>query len=426
MIGWLKKLMGGKPQMNATDLARLRAEQRERLKSGNPDDMRDLAGDAATDPEILYYLAKSDDANVRRAIATNAATPVQASAMLANDRDVDVRFALAARLIELLPELSEDKYSQLYAYTVQALGVLAQDEVIKIRQALSSALRDYAKAPPTVVARLARDVERIISEPILRFCVALADDDLLDILSHHPEPWMIAAIAGRPIVSDDVSGAVVRTGDAAATGILVNNKGASLSAETLQAVIDRARDYPEWHQSVALRPELTVDLAQQLAGFVGEAVLTVLEKRSDLDAPTRYQVVDIVKRRLAYQRAGGESGAEKVVRYLRDGTLTPEVIHDAAVWQDWDFFYAAMSSRSKIDPETLRKMMTSGAAKPLITACYCANIPMRMCIEFQRIVGKLQPKNLVYAKGGTDYPLTAEDMTWQLEFFGIRTPLPQH
>ena len=84
-----------------------------------------------------------------------------------------------------------------------------------------------------------------------------------------------------------------------------------------------------------------------------------------------------------------------------------------------------MAARANIDPDTLRKMMTSGAAKPLITACYCANIPMRMCIEFQRIVGKLQPKNLVYAKGGTDYPLTAEDMTSQLEFFGSRPPVPR-
>lgn len=425
MIGWLKKLMGADKKAGV-DVAALHASQRERLKNGNPADMQDMAQDAATDPEILYYLAKSDNAQVRRAVASNAATPVQASTLLANDHDVDVRFALAARLIELLPELSEDKYSQLYAYTVQALGVLAQDEVTRIRQALSSALKDYAKAPPSVVARLARDVERIISEPILRFCVALADDDLLDILSHHPEPWMISAIAGRPTVSDDVSGAVVKTGDNTATGVLINNAGASLSAETLQAVIDRARDFPEWHQAVVLRPELTVDLAQQLVGFVGEAVLTVLEKRSDFDAPTRHQVADIVKRRLAYQRSGGNSTAEKVAAYLRDGTLTPEVIHDAAVWQDWDFFYAAMSARSGIDGETLRKMMTSGAAKPLITACYCAKIPMRMCIEFQRIVGKLQPRALVYAKGGTDYPLTHDDMTWQLEFFGITVPLPTH
>lgn len=424
MFGWFKKLIGAKPAKTASPhLSDAdRARQRALLKDGKIDDLRRLAGDTATDPEILYYLARHDNAEVRKSVAVNKATPVQASALLANDRDVDVRYALAARLIELLPELSEDKYSQIYAYTVQALGVLAQDEVIRIRQALSSALRDFAKAPPMVVARLARDVERVISEPILRFCVALADDDLLDILSQHPEPWMISAIAARQSVSDDVSAAVWKTGDADAATVLIGNAGAALSADTLQQIIDRARVIPEWHQPVALRPELTVDLAQQLAGFVGEAVLTVLEKRSDLDAATRYQVADIVKRRLAYQGQGREGAAAKLRRYVEAGTLTPEVIHDAAVWQDWDFFYAAMSHRSGIPADIVRRMMTGGTPKPIIAACYCAQLPMRMCVELQRIVGKLQPRNLVYARGGTDYPLTPAEIKWQLEFFGLTPP----
>ncbi len=417
MLGWIKKIIGGR-KVNTVSVETLRRQQRERLKGGRTEDLTALAGGADTDPEILYYLAKNNNPGIRRAVAVNRATPVQASTMLANDRDVDVRYALAARLVELLPELSEDKYSQLYAYTVQALGVLAQDEVSKIRQSLSTALRDYAKAPPTVVARLARDVERAISEPILRFCVALADDDLLDILSHHPEPWMISAIAQRQSVSDDVSGAVVKTGDVTATGLLLQNAGARLSGETLQSIIERARDYPEWHQPMALRAELTVDLAQQLVGFAGEAVLTVLEKRSDFDAPTRHQVADIVKRRLAYQR-GRESAETKVARYIREGQLSPEVLHDAAVWQDWDFFYAAMGQMAGINPDILRRMMTGGAAKPIIAACWCAGLPMRLCVDLQRLVGKLQPKNLVYAKGGIDYPISEEDIRWQLEFFGV-------
>lgn len=427
MIGWLKNILGGKKQAGApAHLSdKVRAAQREKLKSGQLQDLQELATDTATDPEILYYLARHDDASVRKSVATNKATPVQASAMLANDRDIDVRYALAARLVELLPELSEDKYSQIYAYTVQALGVLAQDEVIKIRQALSSALRDYAKAPPTVVARLARDVERVISEPILRFCVALADDDLLDILSQHPEPWMISAIAGRQSLSDDVSAAVFDTGDIDATTILLGNSGASLSAMTLQKIIERARAIPEWHQSVALRPELTVDLAQQLAGFVGEAVLTVLEKRSDLDAPTRHQIVDIVKRRLAYQGGGREAPEDKLRRYVADNRLTPEVLHDAVVWQDWDFFYLAMGYRARIHPSVVKRMMNSGSAKPIITVCFCAGLPMRLCVEFQRLVGKLQPKSLIYARGGTDYPLTPTEMKWQLEFFGVNIDLPE-
>ncbi len=423
MIGWLGKILGGG---KSAAQKRSHTEQRERLKRGNPQDLQDLASGSDTDPEILYYLARSDDAAIRKAVAVNKATPVQASALLANDRDIDVRFALAARLIELLPSLSEDQHSQLYAYTVQALGVLAQDEVIRIRQALTSAIKDHAKAPAEVAARLARDVERAVSEPILRFCVALADDDLLDILSHHPEPWVISAIAGRPILSDGVSEAVFETGDLAATNVLLNNKGASLSGRTLQKIIDKARDYPEWHHAVAMRPELSVDLARQLAGVVEEAVLSVLEKRSDFDATMRQQVADIVKRRMSYQPAPAkghkETTEEKLARYVAGDALTPDVLHDAAIWQDWDFFYAAMGQRANIHPAIIRKMMTAGTAKPVIAACFAARVPMRLCVELQKTVAKLQPRELIYARGGTDYPMSDEEIRWQLEFFGVIPP----
>lgn len=403
------------------------AEQRERLKSGDLEEIYKLATRTDTDPEILYYLARHEDARIRHAVAVNQSAPIHASALLARDKDVDVRYALAARLVELLPDLGEEEHSQLYAYTVQALGILAQDEVIRIRQALSAALKDYVKAPPAVVAQLARDVERAISEPILRFCVALGDDDLFDILSHHPEPWVISAIAGRPVVSDMISEKIFDTGDAAGTAVLLGNSGASLSALTLQKIIDKARDFPDWHQAIALRPELSAGLAQQLAGYVGEAVLTVLEKRSDFDEATRVEVAEMVKRRITYQNSGSgpETAEEKVARYVREDKLTPEVLHDAAVWEDMDFFYAAMGHRSGIHPVVVKKMMTSGAAKPIIAACFCARLPMRMCVELQRQVGKLQPRNLVYAKGGTDYPLTPEEIKWQLEFFGVTRLSPK-
>src|SRR5262249_8779794 len=156
---------------------------------------------------------------------------------------------------------------------------------------------------------LARDVERDVSEPILRFCAALADDDLLDILSSHPEPWVISAIAGRPAVSDTVSDAVVETKDVPANTILIGNPGAHLSTDTLQKIIDRARQYPEWHAPLAGRRELSIDLARSLAGFVNESVLALLEKRSDFEPSMRRDIADIVERRVEYQsrNAPGET-----------------------------------------------------------------------------------------------------------------------
>src|SRR5690606_18217495 len=122
------------------------------------------------------------DANVRQEVARNKSTPLQVAQALAQDKDDTVRLNLAERLTALLPHLSESQHSQLYIFTAEALGTLALDEVLKIRVALSSALKDTGNAPPKVVGQLARDVERVVSEPILRYCAALQDDDLLDIL----------------------------------------------------------------------------------------------------------------------------------------------------------------------------------------------------------------------------------------------------
>lgn len=339
--------------------------------------------------------------------------------VLASDKDVDVRLALAARLVDLMPGLSPERHSQLYAYAVQALMALAQDEVFKVRHALATALRDYAKAPPSVVARLARDVEREIAEPVLRQCIALEDAELLDILSGHPEPWVVSAIAARPEVSEQVSDAVFETGDAPGTAVLLSNSGARISAATLQKIVDRAKLYPEWHRSLALRPELTVDISLQVAGFVSRAILDVLKERSDLDAPTRRGVADIVARRMAYVAEPELAPDKKVALYAKEKRLTPEAVQDALAWQEREFALLALAKLSGIPPETVEKMVAAGA-KPIVALCWKAQMPVRMCVDVQRYAGRLQPKGLLYPRGGTDYPLSPDEIAWQLEFFGVK------
>lgn len=397
------------------------AKQKAQLTSGDAAQLRALASGKDTHPEILYFLAKNESPDIRRAVAANALTPVQAATLLATDGNIDVRLALAARLVELLPDIPPEKHSQLYAYAVQALGMLAQDEVFQVRKALSTTLRDYAKAPPAVVGRLARDVEREVAEPILRYCVALSDDDMLDILSHHPEPWVIATIASRPEVSGKVAHAVVETKDIPGTTVLVNNRGAALSAETLRVIIESAPQYPEWHKPIALRPEMSLELGRKLAGFVSDAVLSVLEGRSDFDPAMRSNIAAIVKRRLDYAREGlVETPLEKAKRYVAAKALSPDVIQDALAWHETEFLILALSLMADIHPQIVKKMIDLGTAKPVVALCWRAKLPMRLCIEIQRELAKIPPQELVYARGGTDYPLTEADIKWQLEFFGVK------
>lgn len=413
MLSFLKKIFGNQK-------ADYEAQKR-KLQSGDPKALLELAKDSGTNPEILYYLASKGTPEIRRAVAANKATPLQAAPLLAEASEDDIRLALASRLLKLLPDLTPDKHSQLYAFTVQALGRLAEDEVLQIRRALTTTLQDYAKAPPAVVSRLARDVEREVSEPILRFCVTLSDDDLLDILSAHPAPWAISAIAKRDTVSTPVANAVLDAGDEEATTALLINTGAVMTEEILQKIVDDAKSRPAWHRPIAVRPELSLDLARQMVGFVDKIVLDVLEQRSDFDAATRDNLHATIKRRLAFIHDGDtqENADQKVARMASAGALTPETVSDALAWQEMDFVSAAMAKAAGIPVDKARAMIESGSAKAVVALCWKANMPMRLCIEMQQRGAGITPKDIMYAKGGTDYPMTPDEIKWQLEFFGV-------
>lgn len=399
--------------------------QKRKLGSGDHAQLLALAQSEKTNPEILYLLASDKNDDVRRAVAQNKATPVHAAALMAKDADENVRLKLAARLVTLLPALDADRHGQLYAFAVQAMGVLTQDEVVQVRKALSSALKDYAKAPPDVVNRLARDVEREVAEPILRFCVALEDDQLLEIIGSHPAPWVIGAIAARAHVSENVSTVIVDSQDAAAVSILLKNATCVISVQKLNEIIERAREYPDWHRPIALRRELSLELANRLAGFVDKTVLEVLEKRSDFDAATRQGIADMVKRRLEFMREDTqtENAAARVERYVREKRLTAEVLGDAIAWHDTEFAILALAYMAAIHPQIVRRMIEAKKPRPVVALCRKAGLAMRVAVDAQRLLAKVPQSEILYAKDGTDYPLSDADITWQLEFFGVHAAL---
>lgn len=422
MFGFFKKKKSDKPPQ--ADAARY-AEERATAQSGDVARRLTLAGNTETHQEILYYLAEHDpDPDVRRAVALNTATPVQASTVLAGDISEDVRFALAQRLVKLLPDLSPDRQSQLYAFAAQALGTLALDEVLKIRVALSSALKDCAQTPPKVAGTLAKDIEREVSEPILRFCTAVPDEDLLDILRAHPEGWAVQAIAGRRSVSALISRAVIDTDDRAAGVILLGNEGAEIGGETLFTIIEKARDYPEWQNPVAVRKNLPAIMAQKLAAFADASVRDILTRREDFDEKTIEDISDVFRRRLEFADQAEKSKEDpfkRATRLHKEGSLTESVVSDALAMRDREFVYAALARLANTTIPMVEKIFGMKAPKPVVALCWRAGLSMRMALQMQQELAQVAPGELIYPRGGTDYPLTEEELLRQLDLLGIKT-----
>ncbi|MCC6597746.1 MAG: DUF2336 domain-containing protein [Alphaproteobacteria bacterium] len=400
------------------------AEQREALQSAGVKARVTLARSSATNREILYYLAEKDpEPKVRKAVAENKAMPLQVSPVLAADSDMDVRLALARRLVALLPDLSQDRQSQLYAFAVQALGTLALDEVLKIRIALSSTLKDHAHAPPKVAGQLARDVEREVSEPILRFCAALSDPDLLEILKGHPASWVIDAIAGRDNVSEKVSEAVIETEDSQGGRTLLQNEGANLTESLLHTIVEMARRLPDWQKPIAARKRLPVSVARELAEFVDASVRDLLLKRGDFDEGTTEEIAAVFRRRVdfasAEQSTADGDSTERLRTLIREGRLDEDIISDALAMRDSDFVIGAVAYLAKTDHATVQRIFDMKAAKPIVALAWKASLSMRMALQLQKDVGRVDLKELIYPRGGTDYPLSREEIDWQLEFLGL-------
>ena len=426
MIAFVKSLFFPKSKLPDKQKRDPDRYEKEKIKasSDNLSDRLTLARNTKTHQEILYYLAETDpDDKVRKAVAENPSTPLQAGKSLSMDKNPDVRMALAKRLVSLLPGLDEEKHSQIYAYTVQALGALALDEVLKIRIALSSSLKDIAQTPPKVANTLARDIERDVAEPILQFCAALSDEDLIDILSGHPESWAAQAIAYRSSISDPVSNAVIHTDDIKAGKILMENEGAEMTDALLEKIVDKARDIPEWQAPLARRPSLPPELACELANFAQESVRAILTARKDFDPETAFEIEEVFQRRLSLANIQTDTSLsieDRVQDLLDRGYLNEQTLLDYLGIRDKKMTMAILARMAQTSYENVEKIMSLKAAKPVIALSWKAGISMRAAFQLEKDLAHIEPKSLIYPKEGTEYPLVEDEIEWQLEFLGLK------
>ena len=331
-----------------------------------------------------------------------------------------VRAALAGRLGRLLPTLSRKGRDKVFELTCLALEKLAHDEAMVVRLALATAIQDIACAPPSVCMRLAQDVERVVAEPILRCCAALGDSELLAILKDKPASWALAAIAARRRVSEPVTAAVYEAGDSEATGIILDNHGAEIAEDTMEGMVEDSRQNTDWQNKLVRRSALPRRLATRLAGFVDQAALEYLRGREDFDAATVRDIVRVARRRIEWlhDTDPDENPDRRAARLFRKGILDEAAIEDALSWKQFDFLRAALAMRSGIPPLLIDKILNSRSGRAITALAWRAELPMRTAFLLQKDMMMIPPSQYVYPREGAGYPLTADEMLWQLEFFG--------
>jgi hypothetical protein len=76
---------------------------------------------------------------------------------------------------------------------------------------------------------------------------------------------------------------------------------------------------------------------------------------------------------------------------------------------------AALSVMAGLSFATLRKTVHTQSAKGIVAVAWKAGLSVGLCDQLQGKLLRLPPSRHLHARGGV-FPLTAEEMEWQLEF----------
>jgi len=381
-----------------------------------------LRADAA--PEMLYYLAKDTSEDVRIAVAANTSTPLQADHILASDISEEVRCELARKISRLVPGIQSDETSKLLDQAVGVLETLANDQIARIRGIVAEELRSETNVPKRIVKKLACDVELIVSVPILEYSPLLGDDDLIEIIASGSASEALSAISRRSEVSGDVSQAIVSTLDIPAVASLLVNENAQIREETLDQIIDNAQSIEAWHQPLVMRPDLSNRAAKRIAGFVASSLITCLCERNNLDEDVVRDLKLRVRERIDEEdslqddpKALEDKAREAARAAYRNGELTDEFIQALADTNKFDDIVASLSELAKLPHSVVHRVLKSRHGKVICALAWKAGLSMRTAFLLQTGPAHVPPPQLIMAKDGTDYPLSAEEMEWQLDYF---------
>jgi uncharacterized protein (DUF2336 family) len=371
---------------------------------------------------VFEYLAEYGAPATRQAVAANPATPAHINRLLADDGADEVRAELAAKIARLMPGLQRRENEETVTLTLATLELLAQDSAVKVRAILADEIKHLDCVPRDVALRLARDVEEMVSAPILEYSPLLSDADLMEIIAGGQVQQALAAVARRRPLSEDVSDALVQSLDVSAVAALLVNPDAKIRKATLDRIVEDADEIEGWHQPLVLRADLSARAIRRIGSFVGAAMLEQLVARGDLSDVTRAHLNRRLRARLEHgddAQSDPEDAAQMVAAAGARGTLDDAFVENAARVGNREAVTLALAALAQVPEATVRRILTQRGAKALVALVWRAHLSMRTAFKIQSFVMKLSGRELLPARGGINFPLSKEEMRWHLAYFDI-------
>ncbi|MFT6508730.1 MAG: hypothetical protein ACJAVO_000211 [Parvibaculaceae bacterium] len=418
MFQSIKKIFGGSGHRLNEDLSY--GEAFKALESQAKRSRAELAERIDTPPEMLYYLASDEKADIRKKVAQNAATPMQANELLVEDPADEVRTELARKIARLLPDMQTQERDVIRERALSMLQRLADDKMTNVRAALSDTLKDSDLIPRSLAQKLAKDGSSIVCLPVLEYSPLLSDDDLIEVIAGSTAEGAIEKVARRENVSPNVSEAVAASLDVAAIAALLVNKNAQMREETLDKIIDQAETVEGLHQPLVLKSDLSLRAVRRISSFVVRALVEQLAERNDLPPEVKNHLQKQIEFKLDEETDIDHLGTDvkSLKKEFDKNGLTEEQLVQIAQKGNATLIAYALHLITKIAEKKIARILETESAEGLVSLCWHANFAMRSAHELQKGL-HFKADKILLPRAGFDFPLSEADMKWQVEYFQL-------
>ncbi len=74
--------------------------------------------------------------------------------------------------------------------------------------------------------------------------------------------------------------------------------------------------------------------------------------------------------------------------------------------------------RAGLTEDVVHKVLSARSAKGLVAVAWKGGLSMKLAVAIQQRMARIPPAEVLAPVKGANYPLSEDEMRWQLEFFG--------
>lgn len=232
---------------------------------------------------------------------------------------------------------------------------------LEVREALAHNLKACEELPGDVLHALITDDDDSVAVPVLRSSVLLSDEELVEIIRTTRKAARHLAIAARNHVSQQVSDALVETGNPSVVEVLLVNENAEIADQTFQRILQDFSHQEHVLQAVVNRGGLPLEIAERLISFVSGSLEEKLRRKYDIPGQALKQAAQTSRESMTIDLIEATTSEEEVERLVDQLTiynrLTPSLIFMALCRGHRHFFDVAVARLAKVATRNARVLM---------------------------------------------------------------------